>query len=173
MGTGAVAALAVHSYLHIGCRTIVATDHVPRVLDTARQNAVALHVPVDFRVSDLFTCVGERFDLIAFNAPYLDEDTGRDLGIIRDTMSEVRFSGGKGGGETIERFLADAPDHLNPDGRALIGVNHYHIGRETVGVAIGQSRLNLETCVRSRLTGSAVYVLRVDRRAHGYAEQTP
>ncbi|HNZ38797.1 MAG TPA: methyltransferase, partial [Candidatus Latescibacteria bacterium] len=173
MGTGSVAVLSLFAHLSTGCRAIVATDHIPEVLASARKNAVAVKAPAEFRQSDLFASVSERFDVIAFNAPYLDVDTARELGIIGDTMSETRFSGGKGGGEIIARFLADAPDHLNPDGKILLGVNHYHIGRGTVREAIERSRLDLETCVRNRLTGSAVYVLHVGRRAHGYAEQTP
>lgn len=66
-------------------------------------------VPV--RKSNLFSAINEKFDLIAFNAPYLPEDK-YDKG--KDT------TGGKFGFETIERFLKSARKYLNHGGKILL-----------------------------------------------------
>lgn len=63
--------------------------------------------------SDLFKKIKEkdRFDLIAFNAPYLPEDK-------HDKSKDL--CGGKKGFEIIERFLKEAKKHLNTNGKILL-----------------------------------------------------
>ncbi len=61
--------------------------------------------------SDLFKNVEGKFELIAFNPPYLPAvkyDSGRDT------------TGGKKGWETIARFLKQAKSHLTAKGRILL-----------------------------------------------------
>ena len=66
---------------------------------------------VQTRKSDLFENVQERFDLIAFNPPYLPEDK-------HDKSAET--TGGKHGWEIIEKFLQQAREHLTERGKILL-----------------------------------------------------
>lgn len=66
------------------------------------------------KVSDLFSNVKGRFDLIIFNPPYLPEEKKEDK------KTRLVTTGGKYGYEIIERFLKDAKNYLNKDGRILI-----------------------------------------------------
>lgn len=107
MGTGSGAAA-----IHLAKRGFVvdAVDINPSAVRCARANAI-MH-GVDERLTvhhgDLFNPVqGRRYDIIVFNPPYLDGTPARWL--------EHAFFGGEAG-EVIGRFLADARDHLNPDG---------------------------------------------------------
>lgn len=68
-------------------------------------------------VSDLFSNVKGRFDLIIFNLPYLPEDKRED------TETRRQVSGGKKGSEILERFLKDAGNYLENDGKILIVVS--------------------------------------------------
>lgn len=65
-------------------------------------------------ISDLFSNVKGRFDLIAFNPPYLPEIENESEEIARE------ISGGKKGYEIIERFLKDAKDFLTENGKILL-----------------------------------------------------
>ncbi len=61
--------------------------------------------------SDLFQNIKGKYDLIIFNPPYLPENK-YDKGI--DT------TGGKKGGEIINKFLKQAKKHLNENGRIFL-----------------------------------------------------
>jgi len=89
-------------------RKIVAADIDEEAVECCRKqgiNAVR---------SDLFSNIGEKFDLIIFNPPYLPKDEKEDK------KTAVALSGGKKGHEIINRFLQEAKNHLNKNGRILI-----------------------------------------------------
>lgn len=67
--------------------------------------------------SDLFEKIKERFDLIAFNPPYLPFDERED------GESSLATFGGKKGDEIILRFLKECPKHLNRGGKILLVVS--------------------------------------------------
>lgn len=68
-------------------------------------------------VSDLFSNVKGKFDLIIFNPPYLPLDKREDLETRRIT------TGGKKGNEILIRFFKNAKKYLNKDGKILIVVS--------------------------------------------------
>jgi len=74
--------------------------------------------------SDLFQNIKEKFDLIIFNPPYLPEE--RDYAGIKLTQKDFNYAndislvGGKKGHETIEEFLKQAKNFLNPNGKILL-----------------------------------------------------
>jgi len=138
MGTGSVGVLAISVRLKKHCR-VVATDWIPELVACSRLNAIHAGVEIEFRCSNLFEQVPESFDVIAFNTPYLDDSIAAQLGLMPDSISKKRFSGGIGGCNTIDRFIREAPAHLKPGGRLLLGVNHFHIGRTSVEALIGYS----------------------------------
>ena len=126
---------------------------------SAEKCAESLDLSIKFYCSNLFQNVQKRFDIIAFNAPYLDFDKGKKLGILKDRLSEIRFSGGKDGCETIIRFLQDAQDYLSDTGVLLLGVCHYHITQDSVQQLISSSGFELRERVTYGCIPSAVYVL--------------
>ncbi len=64
--------------------------------------------------SDLFKNVKGSFDVIVFNPPYLPEDKKEPL------SSALSTTGGKQGAEIINKFLEEARQHLNKEGRVFI-----------------------------------------------------
>ena len=66
------------------------------------------------RISDLFSNIKEKFDLIIFNPPYLPENE------VEDKESKRITTGGKYGYEILERFFSQADDYLNKNGKILI-----------------------------------------------------
>lgn len=110
LGTGCGIGALVAARL--GCRPVVAVDIDPVAARSARAN-VTLHGAdevVDVRVGDLFEPVaGERFDLVAFNPPYLPPG--------RQGPYAVALRSAPG---LPERFAAQMGEHLTPAGRALL-----------------------------------------------------
>ena len=64
--------------------------------------------------SDLFSNVKSKFDIILFNPPYLPEDN------LEDKESKIATTGGKNGSELINKFLKQAKDYLNKNGRIFL-----------------------------------------------------
>lgn len=64
--------------------------------------------------SDLFSNIKGKFDLIIFNPPYLPKE------VKEPEDSALATTGGKKGNEIIEKFLSQAREHLEKDGKILI-----------------------------------------------------
>ncbi len=64
--------------------------------------------------SDLFENIKGKFDIIAFNPPYLPLDKREPK------SSQLATTGGKKGSEIINKFLKQAKKHLAKDGRIFL-----------------------------------------------------
>ena len=64
--------------------------------------------------SDLFENIGGKFNLIIFNPPYLPKDNKEPK------KSQLATTGGKKGSEIINKFLREAKDYLEKDGKIFI-----------------------------------------------------
>ena len=62
----------------------------------------------------MFENISEKFDLITFNPPYLPLDKREDK------ESQLITTGGKTGDEIVLKFLEQASQHLNQDGKILL-----------------------------------------------------
>lgn len=77
-------------------------------------DAVRKKGKITWKVSDLFSNVRGKFDLIIFNPPYLPKDKF-DTGDVALTTT-----GGKHGYELTKRFLDDVNNYLSKDGQVLL-----------------------------------------------------
>lgn len=91
-----------------GAKEVWACDLNPSAISTTQENARLNGTEVNAFLSDLFSAIhpDEMFDLIAFNAPYLEPSTPLD----------VQWSGG---GKLINTFLEQAKNHLTKNGQIL------------------------------------------------------
>jgi release factor glutamine methyltransferase len=96
-------------------KSVVAVDVNPYAVRCAKENARLNHVEDKMLLlqGDLFTPikVGEKFDLIVFNAPYLPTESAES-----ESWLEKAWSGGKNGRQTIDRFISQAPKYLKRGG---------------------------------------------------------
>ena len=157
LGCGPYAVLARLVQQRNLCQNLVAADHCVQLVEFARANDP--QSDIQYLHSDLFSAIELRFDLIAFNAPYLDTERGKARGLFPDSLAEKRFCGGKDGVETVQRFLDSLPQHLNPGGIALLGVNHYHIEPSVLQATIWKSQFKCANIMNNSITKSCVYVL--------------
>lgn len=107
VGTGS-GALAL--YCALRGAIVTASDIEEMALEHASKSGEALHVNLRVRLSDLFSNVSGRFDLVIFNPPYLGSTRSEDLSV----------DGGKRGEEVAERFLGELENHLSEDGTCLL-----------------------------------------------------
>ena len=99
--------------------SVVAVDINPYALRCAMKNSALNDAQSNlaFVQSDLLKPFRAtvKFDLILFNAPYLPTESSGHISLL-----EKAWSGGKTGREIIERFISEAPNHLNPQGRIFL-----------------------------------------------------
>lgn len=94
-----------------GARSVLAADINPESVFLLKSKGI------DSVLSNLFSNISEKFDLIIFNPPYLPIHPGEDK------ESQLITSGGKRGDEILLRFLDSVLAHLNSNGTVLIVVS--------------------------------------------------
>jgi len=103
-GTGLIALLMARK-----ASFVLGVDINPLSVEFAKENARLNGITnVEFRLSDLFENVREKFDVITFNAPYLPGEPEEPI--------DLALVGGKDGREVIDRFIERATEHLKPGG---------------------------------------------------------
>lgn len=98
---------------------IDATDVSAKALEVARINVARYRLRRRVRLlrSDLFdSLLGERYDLIVTNPPYVDARAMRELPREYDYEPSAALSAGRDGLEFMRRILAQVRNHLNPRG---------------------------------------------------------
>ncbi len=105
---------------------ITAADLSEKALETAKKNARLLGVKnATFIQSDLFKNIGEKFDLITCNPPYIAENDRESLQteIVRHEPHTALFAR-EGGLEIIKRVVSDAPQFLKDNGRLYCEIGY-------------------------------------------------
>ncbi|MBI2075898.1 MAG: methyltransferase [Candidatus Aenigmarchaeota archaeon] len=92
-----------------GKAIVTAVDASKDAVEATKLNAKKNDVSLACFASNLFSAVTSKFDLIVFNPPYLPDDS-----------DDKTYSGGKSGREVIEKFIKQAKNHLNKNGKILL-----------------------------------------------------
>jgi len=158
MGCGPYAVLSRFAKEKLHCNAITGADHCHELIEYAKETDP--DSGIEYVHSDLFENIGGKFDLIIFNAPYIESEKGTLRGLFPTELDRKRFCGGKDGAATVVRFLRDAPKYLELEGKLLLGVNHYHISREVTQSVIFKSGFKTVAMHDNPLTRSCVYVLK-------------
>lgn len=107
---------------------VLATDVSEDALALARENAAALGAVVEFATGDLWSAVhaGERFDVVASNAPYIP--TKELAGLSREVRREpcIALDGGEDGLAVLRRIVEGAPARLAPGGTLVVEMHESH-----------------------------------------------
>jgi len=117
IGTGS-GAIALSLAAEGNFSRIVATDVSTDALEVAAGNGDRLGAAVEFREGGVFDpVVGERFDVVVSNPPYIrfDEESSLEPE-VREWEPRAALFSGASGLDVIREIAAGAPDHLNPGG---------------------------------------------------------
>ena len=94
---------------------IIGVDINPKSVEFAENRRKERKIEnIEFKISNLFENVTEKFDLIFFNPPYLP---GND---------DLSCEGGERGQELIERFLFEVRTYLNDGGIGVILLSSFN-----------------------------------------------
>jgi release factor glutamine methyltransferase len=150
-GTGAILLALLHEWPNA---TGLGTDIDPQAIETARTNARALGLEgrAQFRLADFADDLGERFDLVVSNPPYIPtHDIAGLQREVRDHDPHRALDGGADGLDAYRALARQAP-HLLRDGGILIV--EIGIGQAAAVEAILSASGSLElTVVRPDLGG--------------------
>ncbi|MFA5949825.1 MAG: 50S ribosomal protein L3 N(5)-glutamine methyltransferase [Hyphomicrobium sp.] len=129
-GSGCLAILAALAFPNA---EVLAADISPAALEVAAQNVAdyGLEGRVRLVKSDLFSAIEGQFDLIISNPPYVTAEAVASFPPEYKAEPVLAHLGGGDGLDLVRRILADAQEHLSPDG--------------TLIVEVGQTRERLET----------------------------
>lgn len=162
-GTGAILMALLHEWPNA---TGLGTDIDPQAIDTARANAQALGLEkrAQFRLADFSDDLGERFDLVVSNPPYIPT---RDIDTlereVRDHDPLRALDGGADGLDAYRAIARRAPHLLRDDGVLIVEIG---IGQAADVEAILTAGGGLEcTAIHPDLSGvmRAVTVRRIAR----------
>jgi len=113
-GCGILGILAAIKDAHV-----VAIDINPFAVRCAKENGALNHITAKLSVvqGDLFAPISpvEWFDAVLFNAPYLPAEDCNG-----DSWLEKAWVGGPFGRKVIDRFIAEVPRYLKPEGRVFL-----------------------------------------------------
>lgn len=125
-GCGAIAISIAHALPEAG---VIAIDSSADALALAEYNAERnkLRGRIRFIQGDLLEPLGIPVDLLIANLPYIPTaDFERLPPEIRDHEPRASLDGGPDGLSVIERFLQQAPEHLQPRGAIFAEIGHQH-----------------------------------------------
>jgi release factor glutamine methyltransferase len=97
---------------------VTAVDASDQALAVARSNAATLGLPVQFLESNWFDKVGGHFHLIVSNPPYVAQDDPHLTALRHEPLQAL--TAGPDGLDDIRCIIAQAPDHLHPQGWLLL-----------------------------------------------------
>ena len=130
---------------------VTASDIDELAIRQVASTSSLLGVKLKLVVSDLFTDVPGRFDLIIFNPPYLPSEN----------IQDATVDGGPLGRTLIDRFLRCLPDHLRKGGESLLLVSTLNNPSSLLG---GYGKFEFSTIVKRQLFFEELQVLRMRLR---------
>lgn len=131
-------------------------DLNPAAVELGKRNARSNGIRnAEFWVSDLFSEVKGRFDLIIFNPPYLETEA--------EDMLERAWAGGKQGVEVINRFIDEAGEHLLPEGRIMLLISSINRLEEVMG-RFQKNGFGVEITSKQKIFFEELYVLTASKK---------
>jgi release factor glutamine methyltransferase len=148
IGTGS-GILALFCALHGA--NVTATDVDENALVSAQKAARSLGVDLKVALSNLFSSVSERFDLVLFNPPYVPSST----------IEDKTIDGGKNGAQLTVKFLDTLAEHLKMAGSAFLLVSSMNDPR---ALMTAHPELDFSVVTKRALFFEELQVLRLSLR---------
>ena len=124
IGTGS-GCIAISLAKFLPAVKVIGTDASPAALAIAHKNAETHKVAdrCEFRLGNLFEPIHETSDIIISNPPYIpSKEIDGLMTDVKDWEPREALDGGEDGLDYIRKIIAEAPDHLNPNGMLLLEI---------------------------------------------------
>ncbi len=132
-------------------RYVLGVDINSTAIEIAGINAKLNNINnIEFKISNLFEKVDEKFDLIIFNPPYLPS--------YEEDMLSASWAGGKNGAEVINKFLQSVANYLKPGGKFEILISSLN-DPENIKKKFNENNLGFEIIARKKLWFEEIYVV--------------
>ena len=131
----------------INKKDILATDLNKKALEETKK------LGVNIRKSNLFSKIKEKFDLIAFNPPYLPEN---------QYDQEKDLTGGKKGWEITAKFLEQTKEHLNKNGKILLIFSSV-TNKRKVEELVKKNKFNFKYLTKKQFFMETIYLIILER----------
>jgi methylase of polypeptide subunit release factors len=156
VGTGTVAAIALHLWHKVGCE-VVATEVDLQIAARADENIALNRAPVQLVRGSFLDGVEGRIDAVVFNPPYVATETGERRRLPDRLRSQ--WDGGPDGCRVIRDFLdVMASEPRRP--LVFLGVNRTHVPAPRLAALLdARPSIASEGVHRARLLPVDVYVL--------------
>lgn len=110
IGTGS-GCIAIALNKELGCR-VMGVDISDKAIEVARENAINNEVKVDFIVSDVFSNVNDKYDVIISNPPYIREDEEIE-DIVKNNEPHLALYAEDNGLYFYDKILKGCSNYLN------------------------------------------------------------
>jgi len=119
MGTGS-GCIGITIALHAKNSSIIGADSSEKAIEISQQNAEKFHVEnqIQFQLSNLFSRITGKFDMICANLPYIPTPELSSLPVAK-FEPVAALDGGKDGLGVISAFLQEGGKYLNHPGMIL------------------------------------------------------
>jgi release factor glutamine methyltransferase len=124
LGTGS-GCIAISLAKFLPTVKVIGTDSSPEALAIAQKNAETHNVTerCEFRQGDLFEPIQEKIDLIVSNPPYIpSKEIDGLMTDVKDWEPRTALDGGPDGLDYIRKIIAEAPNHLSPNGTLFMEI---------------------------------------------------
>jgi release factor glutamine methyltransferase len=152
-GSGYVSLIAARD-----AKIVVGTDINIHAVKLAKLNAKLNNATnVDFVLGDLFGPIGERFDLVLINPPYLPRMNETSHSVI-----DSAWNGGRNGREVSDRFLKEIEKYLSGSGRILMIQSSISDHERTLKILLAKG-FEASTIAEERIFFETLYLIEAKR----------
>lgn len=129
--------------------TVTASDINDTALNALAKNAVANHVPIDIKKSDLFDAIADDFDLIVINPPYYPKNP-------QSIAEQAWFCGEEF--EYFEKLFGQLPNYLAGDVYMILSED-CDIGK--IESIAAKNAIGFQTALETKAVGERNFILRL------------
>ena len=156
MGCGQFAILGQYFKKNNPSSEVTSVDIYEKFVENSINNSVLNKNDLKIKLSNLFSDIDKKFDLITFNPPYVPSSKKKD----KLEFPNIRYSD-LDGIKTTKDFLNEAKNFLIPEGEILLGINTFYVPEKICSQVIIDTGYNIKKITKMRFNTSIVFKINV------------